>query len=368
MQLSVAPTVAPNRCIVAPKNISKTSGPRHVIRSYSTAPTKVPVELVKELRERTLAGYSDCKNALIAENLDLEKAIQWLRKKGALKAAAKAGRVAAEGLVGIAVNNTRSNSSIIEVNSETDFVSRGDTFSNLTRSIVESILKHNQPTFTQTTLNKKLDVEAVKNLTVVNGQTVLASITDAVGKLQENIQLRRASMLAVQEGKGVIGTYIHREQGTTANGISLGHMGALVALECNIADQKIADEVTSLANKLAMHIVGYNPKFVTKDQITKDVLKQLEEEFLKKQELDVHGDQNSRPKFNPNKASDEITLYEQEYTLNTNKKVHQIISELSKKLGQPVRVSDFIKFQTGEGIEKKEEDFASEVQKIVQGQ
>lgn len=368
IKLSAVPTAGVNRSVASSKNASKTTSPRHVIRSFSTAPTKVPVELVKELRERTLAGYSDCKNALIAENLDIEKAIQWLRKKGALKAAAKAGRVAAEGLVGIGVNSARSNSAIIEVNSETDFVSRGDTFSNLTRSIVESILQHNKPIFTQATLNQKLDVESIKNLTVVNGQSVLASITDAVGKLQENIQLRRASVLAVQEGKGVVGAYIHREQGATANGISLGHMGALVALECNIADQKTADEVISLANKLAMHIVGYNPKFVTKEQITKEVLKQLEEEFLKKQELDLHVDPNSRPKFNPNKASDEITLYEQEYTLNTNKKVHHIINEFSKKIGQPVRVSDFIKFQTGEGIEKKEEDFASEVQKIVQGQ
>lgn len=358
----------PNHRVTVQKNPSKPSVVRTAIRSYTTAPTKVPVELVKELRERTLAGYADCKNALVAENLDIEKAIQWLRKKGALKAAAKAGRVAAEGLVGVAVNPSRNNSAIIEVNSETDFVSRGDTFSNLTRSIVESILKNQQHSFTQPTLNKKLDVEAIKNLTLVNGQTVLSSITDAVGKLQENIQLRRASTLAIQEGKGVVGSYIHREQGTTANGVSLGHMGALVALEANIADQKTADELISFANKLAMHIVGYNPKFVTKDQITKEVVKQLEEEFLKKQELDLHSDQNNRPKFNANKAGDEITLYEQEYTLNTNKKVHQIITEFSKKLGQPVRVSDFIKFQTGEGIEKKEDDFAAEVQKMAQGQ
>eukprot|EP01117_Protostelium_nocturnum_P006244 TRINITY_DN2254_c0_g1_i2.p1 TRINITY_DN2254_c0_g1~~TRINITY_DN2254_c0_g1_i2.p1 ORF type:complete len:369 (+),score=166.99 TRINITY_DN2254_c0_g1_i2:99-1205(+) len=326
-------------------------------RSYSTE-VKVPIESIKQLRQRTLAGYSDCKAALVAEQNDLEKAVEWLKKKGSLKAAKKADRVAADGILGLITNKERTKGVITELNCETDFVSRGERFSKLSSEITEAALLLNEEGKQVGTPNNTLD-----QLTQYNSSSfsVADSITDVITKLGENVKLRRSFSLSTDPQKGVIGSYVHRVQEFNSPA-KLGKIASLIAVEFE-GDQKHRENVIQLSNKLATHVVGFNPQFLHSKDITEKDFSAFEAAFNKEQQ-DKLADKNK--KFNKQRVIEDVVLLEQEFSLFGSKKVKDVLAEESKKLGGNISITSFIKVTCGEGIEKKEEDFAKEVEKMIQ--
>lgn len=293
--------------------------------------------MVKELRESTGAGMMDCKAALTETDGDMTAAQDWLRKKGLSKAAKKAGRVAAEGLIGAVTSGTKG--VVVEVNSETDFVARNEQFQGLVKMVAQVALKTGA------------DVEAIKAAKVgdVNVET---AISDAIATIGENMSLRRAALLEV--GKGVVSSYVH---GAVIDGA--GKMGVLVALESNGK----TDELAVLGRQLAMHVAATNP--LALDPAGLDPV-------TVKREKDVLGDkyrQQGKPEAMIEKIVEsglktyykEVCLLEQAFIHDTGKSVAQAVKEAEGKVGGPVKITGFVRYALGEGIEKQESDFAAEV-------
>jgi elongation factor Ts len=298
----------------------------------------VTAQMVKELREKTGAGMMDCKAALGETSGDLEAAVDWLRKKGLAKAAKKAGRVAADGLVGIAIRDLKGVA--VEVNSETDFVARNDHFQGLVKMIAD------------VALDTGTDVEAVK-AGKVGDMTVSDAISSAIATIGENMTLRRAAGVSVTAG--VVGAYVH-------NAVSegLGKIGVLVGLES--PGQK--DELTALGRQVAMHVAASKPLAVEPGGL---------DPALVQREKDILADkfrQQGKPEATIAKIVDsgiktfykEVTLLEQPYIHDTGKTVAQALKEAEGKVGGPIKLTGFVLFVLGEGIEKPPEgDFGSEV-------
>lgn len=298
---------------------------------------EITASLVKELREKTGAGMMDCKAALTETNGDLEAAVDWLRKKGLAKAAKKAGRVAAEGLIGIARSGNKA--AVVEVNAETDFVSRNDHFQGLVKMIADVALSVGG------------DVEKIK-AAKAGSMTIEEAIAHAVATIGENMTLRRAAEISV--GQGVVGTYVHN---SVSDG--LGKIGVLVGLE----SPGQADELTALGRLVAMHIAAANPLAVDAAGLDPAVVAR---------EKDVLADkyrQQGKPANVIEKIVDsglktyykEVCLLEQAFIHDTGKSVAQALKEAEGKVGGTIKVTGFVRFALGEGIEKQESDFAAEV-------
>ncbi|MCJ8143124.1 translation elongation factor Ts [Ancylobacter sp. A5.8] len=298
----------------------------------------ITAALVKELRDKTGAGMMDCKAALGEVDGDVEAAIDWLRKKGLAKAAKKAGRVAAEGLIGIAVAGTKG--VLVEVNSETDFVARNEQFQDLVRSVA------------QVSLSTDGDVEAVKAAAYPGGATVADAISSAVATIGENMNLRRAAKLEVSAG--AIGAYVH---GSVGEG--LGKIGVLVALESTGK----ADELAALGRQIAMHVAAANPQALDAAGVDADVIAR-ERGVLAEKAAASGKPANVVEKIVESGLKTffkEVTLVEQAFIHDPSKTVAQAVKESEGKVGAPIKIAGFVRFGLGEGVEKQESDFAAEV-------
>lgn len=297
----------------------------------------ISAAMVKDLRDKTGAGMMDCKQALNETGGDIDAAVDWLRKKGLSKAAKKAGRVAAEGLIGAIVSGTKG--VVVEVNSETDFVARNEQFQGLVKMIG------------QVALDAGSDVEKIK-AAKVGAVTVEAAINDAIATIGENMTLRRAATLSVNNG--VVASYVHN---AVTDG--LGKMGVIVALESTGK----ADELAALGRQLAMHVAAANPQALDAAGLDPQVVAR---------EKDVMADkyrQQGKPDAMIAKIVEsglktyykEVTLLEQAFIHDSGKSVAQAVKEAEGKVGAPIKVAGFVRYALGEGIEKEESDFAAEV-------
>lgn len=295
--------------------------------------------LVKELREKTGAGMLDCKKALTENNCDIEAAIDWLRTKGLASAAKKAGRVAAEGLVAVAASGNVG--SVVEVNSETDFVARNDQFQALAKDTVAAALA-----------GAITDVEVLKSAKLAGGKTTTETITHLIATIGENMSLRRVATLKV--GSGVVASYVHSPVSP-----GLGKIGVLVALESTGDAAKLAE----LGKHLAMHIAAARPDALTTadlDQAKVDREKAIVEEQTKTSgkpaEIIAKMVEGRMRKY-----YEEVVLMEQTYVIDGETKIKQVIENAAKTVGAPVKLAAFIRYGLGEGIEKQTSDFAAEV-------
>jgi len=297
----------------------------------------ITAQMVKELRESTGAGMMDCKAALTETNGAMQAAQDWLRKKGLSKAAKKAGRVAAEGLIGVFVHGSKG--VVIEVNSETDFVARNDLFQGLVKMIAD------------VALSTGADVEKIK-AAKVGSITVADAIADTISKIGENMTLRRAAALSVTTG--AIGAYVHN---SVIDG--LGKIGVLVALESAGA----ANELASLGRMVAMHVAASNPQAVDASGLDPAVVKR---------EKDVLADKfkaQGKPANVIEKIVEsglktfykEVCLLDQAYVHDPSKSVAQALKEAEGKVDSPIKITGFVRYALGEGIEKQDTDFAAEV-------
>ena len=298
----------------------------------------ITAALVKELREKTGAGMMDCKGALNETDGDIEAAVDWLRKKGLAKAAKKAGRVAAEGLV--AVESAGHHAAIVEVNSETDFVARNDSFQSFVREAAKLAL------------NTDGTLEGLEAATFPGAATtVKESLANLIATIGENMTLRRVAKLDVT--KGVIASYVH---GQVADG--LGKIGVLVALE----SEGDVEVLSALGRQIAMHVAATNPVALDAagvDQAT------LDREINILREKNAGKPENVLAKIVESGLKSyykEVTLLEQPFVHDGAKTVSQVLKEAEGKAGSPVKLTAFVRYALGEGIEKEEgPDFASEV-------
>ena len=303
--------------------------------------TNITAALVKDLRDKTGAGMMDCKNALTETGGDMEAAIDWLRKKGISKAGKKAGRVAAEGLVGVAVSGGAG--ALVEVNAETDFVARNEEFKSFVKSAADIALKESGA------LEKVL---AAKH----GASTVQQTLTELVAKIGENMSVRRTVALAVNPG--VVAAYVHN-----AASPELGKIGVLVALKSTADQTKLA----ALAKQIAMHIAAANPLAITPEHLSKDVVdreRAVQTEIARqsgKPEAVIEKMMEGRMR----KFYEETVLLSQTFVIDGETQVSKVIEKAAKDLGAPITVEGFVRFQVGEGIEKAESDFADEVAQMA---
>jgi elongation factor Ts len=301
------------------------------------AMANISAQMVKQLRDATGAGMMDCKNALTESNGDMEAAIDWLRKKGLSKAAKKAGRIAAEGLIGVLVQGTKG--VVVEVNSETDFVARNDLFQGLVKMVADVALRVGT------------DVEKIK-AAKVGSITVADAIADTIAKVGENMTLRRAHALAVKQG--AIGAYVHN---SVSDG--LGKIGVIVAIESSGK----ADELAAIGRQLAMHVASANPQAVDPAGLDPAVVER------EKNVLADKFKQQGKPANVIDKIVEsglktfykEACLLEQPFIFDDKKSVAQALKESEGKVGGAIKVAGFVRYALGEGIEKQESDFAAEV-------
>ena len=300
----------------------------------------ITAAMVKELREATGAGMMDCKNALGEVGGDIEAAVDWLRKKGLAKAAKKAGRTAAEGLIAVAADGTRAVA--VEVNSETDFVARNPEFQEMVSSIATVALSVGD------------DVEAILAAAYPGGGTVAEKIQATIGKIGENMTLRRAASLSVSGG--VVGTYVHAP---VAPG--LGKIGVLVALETTGKTEALG----ALGKQVAMHVAATNPAGLDADSIDPAVIER-EKAVLADKAREGGKPENVIEKIVESGIKTffkEATLTEQLFVIDpeAKKTVGQIVKGAEAGAGAPVKLKGFVRLALGEGVEKEESDFAAEV-------
>jgi elongation factor Ts len=302
-----------------------------------TEMANITASMVKDLRDKTGAGMMDCKTALSETDGDMEAAIDWLRKKGISKAAKKAGRAAAEGLVGVAVGKNAG--ALVEVNAETDFVARNEEFKSFVKSAADLALKEGG------------DLE--KLLAAKHGSSnVRQTLTELVAKIGENMSVRRTVALSVNPG--VVAAYVHN-----AASPELGKIGVLVALK-STADQT---KLSALAKQLAMHVAAASPLAITPEHLSKDV---VERERNVQWEL---AKQSGKPdnviekmmEGRMRKFYEDTVLLSQTFVIDGETQVSKVLEKVAKELGAPITIESFVRFQVGEGIEKVESDFADEV-------
>jgi elongation factor Ts len=299
---------------------------------------EITAAAVKELRERTGAGMMDCKKALAENNGDMEASIDWLRTKGLAAAAKKAGRVAAEGLIGVAVQGTIG--AVVEVNSETDFVAKNEQFQEFVRNVAQIALATGN------------DIEELGRAQYPGGGTVAEALTNNIATIGENQSLRRAARVEVSEG--VVVSYVH-----TAAAPGLGKIGVLVALESAADQAALAD----LGKRLAMHIAAANPLALRGEDLDADLVErergiaaEKARESGKPAEIVEKMVEGAMAKFRKENA-----LLSQLFVMDNKTKVEDVIAAEAKTLGSDVTLKSYVRFQLGEGIEKEESDFAAEV-------
>jgi elongation factor Ts len=299
----------------------------------------ITASMVKELRDKTGAGMMDCKKALTETGGAFEEAVDWLRKKGLAAAAKKAGRIAAEGLIGVVTEGSKG--AVVEVNSETDFVSRNEQFQGFVASVARMVYDSGD------------DLEALGTAEVPGtGRSLSEELTHLVATIGENMQIRRACRLEVSPG--VVSGYVHNQ---VAPG--LGKIGVLVALE-SAGD---AGVLAGFARQLAMHVAAAQPQSVSTDDLDPQVLAR---------ERDVLAEQ-ARASGKPEaiiekmvegrlrKFYEEVVLLDQVFVIDGERRVREAVEAAAKEAGAPITVAGFVRFQLGEGVERKESDFAAEV-------
>ena len=290
----------------------------------------IPATLVKELRERTGAGMMDCKKALIETSADLEAAIDLMRASGAAKAAKKAGRVASEGLVSIAVSDDNKSAAILEVNSETDFVAKSGAFIDFVSKLVKLALK-NMPSNIEEFLSQTLDT----------GETVDKARENIVAKIGENISIRRVKV--VKTGNGTIGAYKH---------------GGRIAVLTHLAEDN-----APLAKDIAMHIAASKPECVSEDLLSEGLIERERAIFIEQAKESGKPDNIIEKMIvgRMKKFVNEVTLYGQPFVKDPETTVGKLVKSNNNE------VASFVRFEVGEGIEKKEDNFVEEVMAQVQG-
>ncbi len=302
--------------------------------------TNITAAMVKELRESTGAGMLDCKKALVECDGNMDNAVDWLRKKGLASAAKKASRIAAEGLVAVAVDGNKG--AVVEVNSETDFVAKNEIFQEYVRDAAIVALRCDG------------DVCSMKSFNCPKcGKTFEERLTDMIAKIGENMNLRRAKMLEVDEG--IIASYIHNAAGT-----NIGKIGVLVALQSKAPAEKLAE----LGKHIAMHVAASNPLFLNIESVDPAAVEH-EKSIFAEQAKASGKPANIIEKMvegRVRKYYDEVVLEEQVYIMDSDKKVKQVVADAAKELGTDIKIKDFVCFKLGEGLQKKEEDFAAEVE------
>lgn len=303
---------------------------------------EITATMVKDLRESTGAGMMDCKKALVEANGDMEAAVDWLRKKGLSAAAKKSGRVAAEGLVGVAASGKKAVA--LEVNAETDFVARNDAFQAFVGNATKVALEAS-------------DIEDLKTKAYPGAsRNVSEELTQAIATIGENMNLRRMAALSVDNG--VVATYVHN-----AIAPNMGKIGVLVALESTADAGKLAE----LGKQLSMHVAAARPEALNIADVDTKALDR---------ERNVLADQ-ARASGKPEdiiakmvegrlrKYYEEVVLMEQVYVVDGETKIKDVVANAGKTLGAPVTLKGFVRFQLGEGIEKAADDFAAEVAKMA---
>ncbi len=300
---------------------------------------EITAALVKELREKTGAGMMDCKKALSETDGDMEGAVDWLRKKGLAAAAKKAGRVAAEGLIGVAAADSRG--ALVEVNSETDFVARNEKFQDFVGQVAHLGLENGG------------DLESLKSTSYPGtGRTVQEELTQLIAVIGENLGLRRTTVLSVDQG--VIGSYVHNQ---VAPG--LGKIGVLVALESS-GDP---DQLSALGKQLAMHVAAAAPQAIDAGDVDaaalereRDVLAEQARASGKPEEIIAKMVEGRLRKY-----YEEVCLLEQTFVIDGETKVRKVLDQAGTDLGTAVKVTGFARYQLGEGIDRGPDDFAGEV-------
>jgi elongation factor Ts len=300
---------------------------------------EVTAGLVKELREKTGAGMMDCKRALGETAGDVEAAVDWLRKKGLAAAAKKAGRVAAEGLVGLATRATAG--AVVEVNSETDFVARNELFQGFVRGVAGIAVAGDG------------DLESLKRAPYPGtDRTVEEELTELIGRIGENMVLRRVARLAV--GQGAVVSYVHNSLGP-----GIGKIGVLVALD-SAAD---GETLATIGKQLAMHIAAANPQYLDIASVPQSALDReravLREQASASAKTEAIAERIVEGRLR--KFYEENVLLEQAFVIDPEKRVGKVVEDATKTAGAPIRVAQFVRFSLGEGIERPPSDFAAEV-------
>lgn len=304
----------------------------------------ITASMVKDLREKTGAGMMDAKTALVENGGDMEKAVDWLRTKGLAKAAKKAGRTAAEGLVAVARSGNAA--AAVEINAETDFVARNEQFQAFVKKTA------------QVALATGGDVQKLAAAPYGDGKSVQDTLTALIATIGENMSLRRTAVLSV--GSGVVASYVH-------NAISdgLGKIGVLVALE-STGD---AAKLEALGKQIAMHVAAANPAYLDSASVDpavlereKNVIRETAKEQGKAADI-IEKMLEGRVR----KYYEEVCLLEQTFIMDGETKISKVVENAAKDIGAPVKLTGFVRFQLGEGIEKEEADFASEVAKVANG-
>ena len=299
---------------------------------------EITASMVKELRDKTNAGMMDCKKALKETNGDIEKAIVYLREKGLLQAAKKSSRIASEGLTTALISADEKRGVVVEVNSETDFVAKNEEFKNFVTAAAQAVVD-----------NEPADLEALKALVLEDGKTVQDVLTDKIAKIGENMSLRRFGQVKVQ--KGLVADYIHGG----------GKISVLVALE----SEGDKEELKILGKDLAMQVAAMSPKYISMEDVDDGFIKE-EKEILTAQALNEGKPQNIVEKMvegRLKKELKEICLLEQAFVKDADLTVKKVISDTAKKIGAEIKVADILRYEVGEGLEKKSECFSEEVAK-----
>ncbi|WP_429930299.1 translation elongation factor Ts [Agrobacterium vitis] len=307
--------------------------------------TEITAAMVKELREKTGAGMMDCKKALAENGGDMEASIDWLRAKGIAKADKKSGRTAAEGLIGIASAGTTA--VVVEVNSETDFVARNDAFQDMVRGI------------STVALSTDGTVDAINAANyAATGKTVADSIKDAIATIGENMALRRATQLKVEDG--VVATYVH-------NAVSdgLGKLGVLVALKSTGNKEAL----NTIGRQIAMHVAATNPLAVRAEEVDAAVAERERNVFIEQSRESGKPDNiiEKMVEGRMRKFFEDVALLSQAFVINPDQTVAAALKEAEKDVGAPIEITGIARLLLGEGIEKEESDFAAEVAAVAKG-
>jgi len=296
----------------------------------------ITAKMVADLRAQTGAGMMDCKKALGETGGNLEEAVDYLRKKGLSAAAKKSGRVAAEGMIASAGEGTRG--VIVEVNAETDFVAKNEKFQQFAAGVAQAILA-----------SGAADVEALKEAPFPGtGRNVAEELTHQIATIGENMNIRRFARFEIPSG--VVASYIHAG----------GKIGVLVEFETSKADD---ERVSSLARQLAMHVAAVNPQYLQREEVPADVVDR-EKDIMRVKARESGKPDNIIDKIiegQINKFFGEICLVEQAFVIDPDQRVGKVVDALAKGVGGEIRLTRFARFQLGEGLEKKEDDFAAEV-------
>lgn len=299
----------------------------------------ITAAMVKELRDKTGAGMMDCKKALAENDGNMEQATDWLRTKGLAKAAKKAGRVAADGLIAVASQGARA--AVVEVNSETDFVARNEAFQELAASIAKTAID--------------VDGERERLLAAPfpgSQNTIEMQINDSIATIGENINLRRSRMLSVDAGH--VASYVH-----SAAAPGLGKIGVLVALKSD----GNADALAEIGRQVAMHVAAASPLAVTTDELDPEIVER-ERSVYAEQARESGKPDNIVEKMvegRIRKYFEEVVLLKQTFVIDTEKTVEKALKDAESAAGAPIELTGFVRFGLGEGIEKEEADFAAEV-------